>query len=225
MQGIKSELFYILTTPVYSENIDNTIYLNPIKDLASIPSTTVKRKGRKQIPLILFNYGEDKYEVTLGEGSLLQLYHEFLTDALSAQCNRSSCFNLRIKDDTILPDSALILEVKVNKNITTAKMKYKDFGCFIPNNSSIVFGYSKWEVNQPVSWLDISACLMQQGNCLWEKNYSATYDLPYHHSEIEKPIRAYEICLDGMSECLSYTTKEIVENISQHLHLMMLTKK
>jgi len=225
MQGVQSELFYFLTTPVYPGNTDKTIYLSPIVDTVSIPYTTVKRKGRTIIPLILYNSEKDKYEVSLGESSLIQPYNEFLMDALSAQCNRSSCFNLRLLDDIILPDSALILEIKVNKNITTAKMIYKDVGYLIPlSDTSFSFGYTNWEVNQPVSWLIISARLMQQGNCLWEKTYSTTSDLPYHHRGIEKPIMAYEICIDDMTECLSNTTKEIVDNISQNLHEIMLTK-
>ena len=225
MQGIQSELFYELTTPVYPGNIDKTIYLSPIVDTVSIPYTTVKRKGRTIIPLILYNSEKDKYEVSLGESSFIQPYNEFLMDALSAQCNRSSCFNLKLLDDIILPDSALILEIIVNKNITTAKMIYRDVGYLIPISDMILnFGYANWEINQPVSCLDISARLMQKENCLWEKIYSTTFDLPYRHNGIEKPIKAYEICIDDMTECLSYTTKEIVENITRDLHLIMLAK-
>ncbi|MCL1932689.1 MAG: hypothetical protein FWF53_02590 [Candidatus Azobacteroides sp.] len=221
MQGIQSELFYELTTPVYSENIDHTIYLNPIEDSTIIPSTVVKRKGGKVIPLIVYNFSQDDYEVTLGDASLTQPYHDFLTDALLAQCNRSSCFDLIERDDTVLPDSALILEVKVNKNSTTVKMIDKEASYFIPG-FDFISGYSKWEIEQPVSWLEISARLMRQENCLWEKTYAITRDLPYKREGIENPVHAYEACIDHMAECLSYTTKDIVENISLNLHLLML---
>lgn len=224
MQGIQSELFYELTTPVYSGNIDNTIYLSLVEDTVSLMYTTVNRKSRKVLPLLFYNLEQYKYEVTLGEASLIQSYHEFLMDALFTQCNRSSCFNLKVKDETILPDSALILEVKVNRNITAAKMVSKEFSYVFPFYGAFVISSSGWEINQPVSWLGISVRLIQQEKCLWEKTYIDTQNPPYKRQGIEKPVEAYETCIDYLTECLSYTTKGIVENISQDLHLMMLEK-
>ena len=122
MLEIQSELFYELTTPVYSENIGKMIYLNPIGYSAILPFTTVKGKGGMVIPLIIYNLSQRKYEVTLGEASLIQPYRNFLMDALLAQCNRSSCFDLAVNDGNItLHDSALILDVKINENATTTK--------------------------------------------------------------------------------------------------------
>ena len=224
MQNIQSELFYELTTPVYSENIDNTIYLNPVSDSVTISYTTVNKKGGKVIPLLFYNLVQNKYEVELGNYSLIQPYNEFLTDALMAQCNRSSCFNLKVNDNFVIPDSALILEIEVNKNATTAKMVNKDVLFFIPISWDFTFGSSSWEVGEPVSWLEISARLMQKEKCLWEKTYSVTKDLPYKRKGIEDPFYAYETCIENMTECLSYTTKDVVENISQNLHIIMLAK-
>jgi hypothetical protein len=225
MMSIQSGLFYELTTPVYSENIEDTIYLNPIDYSAILPYTIVKRKTGKVLPLLFFNLVQNKYDVTLGENSLLQPYREFLTDALLAQCNRSSCFNLKEKDNTLLPDSALILEVKINKNQTKATMICND-GFFInPFSEGYLQGFSSWDIKQGDSWLEISVRLMQQEKCLWEKTYTATQDLPYKRTGVENPEHVYGICIEDMTECLSNTTKGIVENISQHLHLLMLQKK
>ena len=226
MAGIQSELFYELTTPVYSENINDTIYLNLIDYSAILPYTTVKKKGGKVLPFLVYNLVQNKYEVTLGEGSLIQPYRDFLMDALLAQCNRSSCFTLKMKNDNAgLPDSALILEVKVNKNVTTAKMTNNDVAFINPFYDGYFQGFTNWEVNQPVSWLEISTRLVQQEKCLWEKTYTVTQDLSYHRRGIEKETEAYETCIDNMTECLSYTTKGVVENISRNLHLLMLQKK
>jgi len=224
MLGMRSELFYELTTPVYLDASD-TIYLKPIDYSAILPYTTVKKKGGLVIPLLIFNLVKEKYEVTLGEGSLAQPYYDFLTDALLAQCNRSSCFNLKVSDNDFLPDSALILEIQVNKNITTARM-ISNNGVFLnPLEESHVSGFSSWDINSPVSWLDISARLMQQGNCIWKKSYTVTQDLSRNRQGIDKDISAYENCIDAMTENLSYTTKEIVESIAQNLHLIMLQKR
>jgi hypothetical protein len=222
---MRSELFYELTTPAYLDAHD-TIYLKPIDYSAILPYTTVKKKGGLVIPLLIFNLVKAKYEVTLGEGSLSQPYYDFLTDALLAQCNRSSCFTLKVKnDDVILPDSALFLEIKVNKNITTARMISYSGAFLNPLVENHVSGFSSWEINSPVSWLEISARLMQQGNCIWEKKYSTTLDLSRKRQGIDEDVRAYENCIDAMTENLSYTTKGIVESISQNLHLIMLQKR
>jgi len=222
MLNIKSELFYSLTTPVYSDTVVNTIYLNPVYDSDILPYTMVHRKGATTIPLILYNYFKVNYNVELGNSSFLQPYKEFLTDALMAQCNRSSCFNLRINDETVLPDSAMILEMNVNKNATTSRMVKKGFLIIIPVGDDYTISSDTWEVEKPVSWLEISVRLMQNNKCLWEKTYTSTMDFPYKQSGIEKPFRAYETCIENMTECLSFTTKGIVENISQNLHLVML---
>ena len=66
---------------------------------------------------------------------------------------------------------------------------------------------------------------MQKEKCLWEKTYSVTQDLPYKRKGIEDSFYSYETCIENMTECLSYTTKEVVENISQNLHLLMLNKQ
>ncbi|GHV29953.1 hypothetical protein FACS1894177_01700 [Bacteroidia bacterium] len=60
MLGMRSELFYELTTPVYSENKNDTIYLNPIDYSVILPFTIVRKKGRKFIPLLLFNLLQTK---------------------------------------------------------------------------------------------------------------------------------------------------------------------
>ena len=225
MLYIQSELFYELTTPVYSENIDNTVYLNPICDMSILPYTKVQRKGGKFIPLIFFNYGECKYKTELGNASLIQPYYEFLTDALMAECNRSSCFNLKINDDIVLPDSAMILEVKINKNITSTSMIYKRILLIIPNSDGdSSFASSYWEIEKPVSSLEISVCLMQNDSCLWKKTYTRTQDFPRKEKGIEDPLYVYKICIENMTENLSYTTKDVVEDISRNLHLLMLAR-
>ena len=225
MRGISSELFYELTTPVYPGDFDTVVYLNPIDYSALLPYTTVKKKGILVVPLLIFDLVQNKYNVTLGEASLTQPYYGFLTDALLAQCKRSSRFNLKVRDDdAILPDSALILDVKIIKNTTTATMAFTD-GLFIfPLMGDPVHQFSNWEVNHPVSTLEISACLLQQGNCLWKKTYSVSQDLSYQHTGTDDSTSAYRTCIDDMTECLSYTTKGIVENITQNLNLLMLQK-
>ena len=224
MQGIESELFYMLTSPLYSGNIENTIYLNPVCDSTALPYTIVKKKGFVLIPLLVYNYMRKNYDVTLGNASLIQAYPDFLVDALLAECNRSSCFDLIVKDDLVLPDSAMILEVKVNKNTTTAKL-ISNGGIFLNPFMEWQFeGFSNWKVTQPISGLEISVRLMQYENCLFEKTYTLAPDVFYQQGGIEEPFTAYKTCIEGMAWCLSQTTKQVVENISQDLHWLVLAQ-
>jgi len=225
MLDIQSELYYELTTPVYSDSIYSTVYLNPIDYSAALPYTTVRKTGVRVIPLLLFNFIQDRYEVSLGESSLVQPYYDFLMDALLVECNRSSCFNLVESNNAVLPDSALTLEIRINNNETTAKMICNTGLLFLPFFDDNSLGFSDWEINSLVSRLDITARLVQQGVCLWEKTYATQQNLSYKRQKIEESLTTFRICSDYLTECLSYTTKGIVENICRDLHLLTLLKQ
>ena len=222
MLGIESELFYVLTTPFYSENIEHTIYLNPVCDSTALPYSIVKKKGFLFIPLLVYNSMRRSFEVTLGNTSLIQTYPDFLVDALLAECNRSSCFDLIVKEELVVPDSAMILEVKVNKNTTTTKL-VSSGGLFLNPFMDWQFeGFSNWKVSRPVNNLEIAVRLMQHGNYLFEKTYTVVHTSENQQSNIEEAFNAYTNCIDEMTFCLSQTTKRVVEDISRDLHLLIL---
>jgi hypothetical protein len=226
MFGIRSELYYELTTPIYSDDINNVIYLAPVEDTETDMLTTVRRKSALVIPLLFYNRAKNTFNVTLGATSLIQSYREFLTDALLVECNSSTCFELITSESSMIPDSAFVLNVKVNKNITSASMIYNEVSIFYP----VFDGYhqhefSSWNVKQPDSWLEISVQLTQNGKILWADTYSATHDLPYNQQDIAQQFNAFEMCVSVMTECLSYSTNDAVEQISRDLHQLMLSTK
>jgi hypothetical protein len=47
--------------------------------------------------------------------------------------------------------------------------------------------------------------------------------MSYNRQDIEQPVHAFEMCVDIMTTCLSLTTKDAVEQISQDLHQLILT--
>jgi hypothetical protein len=227
MQDLRSELYYDLTTPVYLGEVDNTIYLNFI-DYSNINYfTTVEKNGLTIIPLLFYNYSKEKFEITLGEHSLIQPYRDFLMDALLAECNRSACFNLKDNSAAAAPDSALVLDVKINRNKTNCRMELTNSIIFIPlGNNGFDLSFSNQKVaNRAVSDLEITVRLIQRATCLWEKTYQANQELDYSRSGLVNSSHAYEICLDRLADNLSLTTKEVVENISRDLHLLMLAKQ
>lgn len=117
LRNIKTYLDYELTSPVYEGNSDKTVYLNHIDNSNMEYFTTVKGSNTLVLPFILFNYRHEKFHVVLGENTLTQLYREFLTDALRAECNRSACFNLETGNDTSTAD-VYLLNVNIIHNKT-----------------------------------------------------------------------------------------------------------
>jgi hypothetical protein len=225
MLDIQSEPDYELTTPVYSDSIYSTIYLNSIDYSAMLPYTTVRKTGVRVIPLLFFNLIQNRYEVSLGGNSLTQPYYDFLMDALLAECNRSSCFNLMESNNDVLPDSALTLEIKINNNKTTAKMIRNERLLFLPFIEDFSLDFSDWGINPPVSQLEISIRLVQQEICLWEKAYAVQQNLSSKKQKIEEPLTAFRVCSDLLTESLSYSTKSVVENICRDLHQLILLKQ
>lgn len=94
IQALKSSLYYELTSPIYQEKADQTVYLDFIDYSNMDYYTSVKRKKSAYIPLLLYNYEGELFHLRLGESSLTQLYREFLTEALLTECNSSTCCHL-----------------------------------------------------------------------------------------------------------------------------------
>lgn len=100
--------------------------MNPVEDMQTDILTSVKRKSSFFIPLLFYNRMQNTFDVTLGTTSLVQPYGWILTDALLAECNSSTCFELRIGENVTAPDSALILNIKVIQNKTSVLLAYND---------------------------------------------------------------------------------------------------
>ena len=115
IQALKSSLYYELTSPIYQEKADQTVYLDFIDYSNMDYYTSVKRKKSAYIPLLLYNYEGELFHLRLGESSLTQLYREFLTEALLTECNSSTCCHLiDNQKGKMIPDSAYRLEVESN---------------------------------------------------------------------------------------------------------------
>ncbi|MDR3218629.1 MAG: hypothetical protein LBU22_06545 [Dysgonamonadaceae bacterium] len=222
LQKLHSELYYELSTPVYSGEINKTVYLNPLKYSNMEVNTSAKKKGLLIVPLLLFNHTSEKFDIILGTRSLIQPYQEFLMDALLVECNRSACFNLEEADINTLPDSTLLLDVEILKNHTTSRINMSRSWIIIPLNSATFnFYFSGYNVKPADSELEIKVRLLQKDTCLWEKSYFAELELANNNKGIDDLFHAYHVCLTEMTECLSLTTKEIVENISRDLHFLL----
>ncbi|KAA6346171.1 hypothetical protein EZS27_006294 [termite gut metagenome] len=226
MRSLRSDLYYELTTPEYIGEITDSVYLNFIDYSNMDYYTTVKKRGTMIIPLILFNYSKEKFDVVLGEGSLAQTYREFLTDALLTECNSSTSLHL---DNTanITPDSAYVLNVKILHNRTTSAMKLGSRMVFLyfGQGTDFIFNFPNHTIMPAIADLEFHVYLMQGKNCLFEKTYSTYQEWKYLGRIAEDPANVNEACLDNMTECLSIATKSIVENISSELHLWMSGRK
>ena len=220
LRNIKTYLDYELTSPIYKGNPDKTVYLNHIDNSNMEYFTTVKGGNTLVLPFILFNYQRKKFHVVLGENTLTQLYREFLTDALLAECNRSACFNLETGSDTSITD-VYLLDVNIIHNQTQSGIQETGTFFILPINGDVIdFQHTHYRVLAPSSNLKIAVSLKKNGQILWKKDYDASESLK------DKPlgdnsILAYEVCVNSMTECLSFATKQIVTEISRDLNLIL----
>jgi hypothetical protein len=223
IQAIRSNLYYELTTPEYLEEIADTIYLNFI-DYSNIDYyTTVKKAGTIIVPLFVFNYSWEKFNITLGEGSLTQTYREFLTEALLAESNSSTCFNLRDNAANAAPDSAYVLNVKILHNHTSSAIELNNtlFFMCLGDYSSFIFNFENYTIIPAVTDLRINVRLTKGKDCLLEKNYLVHHQSNYGEGKSKDSFLANEICINYMTESLSVATKKIVEHITEELHGLM----
>lgn len=223
--AIQAGLYYELTSSVYREGINKDVYLNFIDYSNMDYYTSVKKKGVVVIPLLVFNYSKQTYRVALGENSLEQNYREFLTDALLAECNSSTCFNLIDNSEGTASDSALVLDVKITHNKTFSKIKLTD-SAFIGFNMLLGGGddfdyYSSNKVEPAVTQLKLMVELKQKGRVLHKKEYEVTQSCNFAGGGYGESFHANEACVRNMATSLSLATKEIVEEISKELHLLL----
>jgi hypothetical protein len=222
MQILRSELDYELTSPQYPGESSKTVYLNFIDNSNMEYTTSAKKGGTLILPLLLYYHFRERFDITLGERSLIQPYWEFLTDALLAECNRSTGFHLK-ENKGASPDEAYILDVKINRNQTTSRIECTDAILIIPLYDGVFnFNFTNYKVNPTISDLQITVRLTQKETGLFEKTYFVNQEINGAKKEMGDP---YTTCLDKMTECLSVTTKEVVESISRDLHLFMLAQQ
>jgi hypothetical protein len=165
--------------------------------------------------------------VTLGEGSLTQTYREFLTEALLAESNSSACFHLRDNAANTAPDSAYRLDVKILHNRTSSAIKMDNVLIFmcLGNNSNFSFHIENYTVIPVVTDLHIHVRLTKGKDCLLEKSYPVRQKLNDAGEKWTNSFLANEVCVNTMTESLSIATKKMVENITEELHLLLLSAK
>ena len=69
--------------------------------------------------------------------------------------------------------------------------------------------------------LAIAIQIKKNGECLFDKTYTHTYNKYASERKHEDSYGANEDCLNTMTESLSYATKFLVENISQELDMAL----
>lgn len=224
--SLETNLYYELSTPVYQAEIKDTVFLNPIISSEMSGNVSVKRKQYLILPLILYNHVYEKFKVTLGENILKDYFSDFLTEALLAECNRSTCFYLKNDLDNLEDEPDYFLEIKILKNETTSMLKYKDNLLFIPIfEDSEGITWNSYTYDNPKTKIKIQVSLLKGSEQLFEKVFSTDFETPKYQRSFDDTSILKEACAENMAECLSLATKQIVEDISAYLHYYMLSIK
>lgn len=235
---MRADLFYELASPVYEGEAKQIVYLDFI-DYSNLDYyTKVKKRGGFAVPLLLFVYETNRFNIHLGEGSLTQPYREFLTEALLTECNtpdfalkpspvRPIRKNTRrlpreVLGDSLptsLPDSVLRLKVKILHNETYSGVKLKESSFLWFGGEYVTFPNHR--ANDANTDLSIVVLLSKGDDCLLDKTYTVHHRQQAPDRGYEDSVQANEICLRTMTGSLSTATKEIVENISKELNLIV----
>lgn len=235
MLDSRADLYYELTTPEYIGEVRSDIYLNFIDYSNMAYYTTMKKKGFTLVPLFFYNYSSNKFEAALGERSLTINFREFLTEALLTEFNSSTCINLVDNEHNIAPDTALILDVKVMKNLTKGKIKLRETAIFTGyldlllgnEEEDAIFpmfaGKTNNKIYPAITELVVKIKLSRKDETLLEKEYKVNRGYRSASVGYGDTYITNRTCLNIMAESLSLATKEVVEEISQELHLLMIS--
>lgn len=220
LNELRGDLYYELTSREYTGEVKHKVYLDFIDYSNTDYYTTIRRQGGFFVPLLVYNFQKDKFKTRLGEHSLSQLYREFLTEALLTECNSSTCFQLEDNQDgSIPPDSVYRLEVKITKNETTGGVVLREHSLIWFDDEYLTMPSCRPRPSQ--TSLAIHIRLSHRGECLLEKDYHVEHKQSRHQRAYPDSYGANQACMDDMAESLSLATRQIVEEISQELHLLM----
>lgn len=223
LQSIRSELYYELESPVYKGDNDKSILLYPIDDSKMELLTSVKRTKRFVLPLLVYNLYSEKYEVNLGESTFSNSYTEFLTEALLIECNNSSSFHLvtRSEDLDISPDYKLYIEIQ--QNTTTAELKLNESHLFLPVDE-YYYNFPSYSVPKVSSQLLVNLRLTDEDRIVYEHNFPININNQFKKDSYEELYLVNEKCVEKMTESLSESTQQLVEDICSALSLFILAQ-
>ena len=224
---LETSLFYELTTPEYKGTKNTKVYLDRI-DKSKMPVfTKVKKDGSLFLPLLFVNYSSQDYAITMGESCLKENYCKFLTDALLAECNSSSCFYLTDSMHEMYGDSDYVLKIEIVQNETTSQVKIEQGNYYVygGNDEDSYYGeYSNRAAKKATTNLSFWVRLFKGNNCLTTNIYNVNKSFKCKDCSFEQTIDANQASLDNMAECLSLATKEMVEQISNEINLFLVVR-
>ncbi|MBR1941019.1 MAG: hypothetical protein IJ845_06775 [Bacteroidaceae bacterium] len=220
MNTLRSNLYYELTSKQYEGVIYDTIYMDFIDFSNMEYYTQVKRNGGYIIPLLIFNMQRTNFRTILGEYSLTQTFREFLTEAMLAECNSSTSFELIDNKDSIYDTTNRYrLHLKVEHNETHGTLNHTGYLIMLPNINDEVEGEGG-KVRPSSTKLSIHATLTCGDETLLDKTYSVTHKQSDTLRGFSSNYEVTATCLDDMTQSLSLATKKIVELISQELNML-----
>lgn len=227
MRKIETGLGYELTSPEYRGELFCNVLLNPIHGAGLVPVTAVKKKGTTVIPLLLYNYTGETFEVTLGETSLNIPYQYFVVDALVSECNTSTCFNLYASKDSLVAQTDYQIDIKVGRCQTSSQVKFNthtilfvDFFSMDPDFLSVL----SHKVRPALTDLEFVVTVKQRDDVFFQKEYVLRHShSPRWNSMDELNDLSYS-CVDNMAVGLSLATKEIVEEIAADLNRVVMER-
>ena len=173
--------------------------------------TKVTKKNSIFLPLLFFNYYEVNLNVSLGQGSVDQLYSNFFNNSFVKECERTGCFSLvdtKNNSDYSIEFSFENCESKSQYNITQTTV-FMLFAYFMDMHQSAM---------PSSSTIKLKVRLFKANKFIKEKIYNVENNQPfYNHSG--NIVKLRKDFINNMAESLSMCTKKCVEQIINDINL------
>ncbi|WP_370479049.1 hypothetical protein [Tamlana flava] len=190
-------------------NRDKVVYFELFDSIPLNNYTPFNKKGWGAIPLVAFNLFWQNYEVVMGQDMAFPNYHQFFSESIITESQRTGCFTLKEKQSE---HDTYILKLMIDKCETKSKLT-STFGFMVGGyTASSGDGHTGKPSNTE---LIVNAELLQNGVTIFEKEYNLIHHQPFLSKTYQAPnARNTDIDLKhNMVESLSFATKNIIENI------------
>ena len=205
LQKSKAPISYLHDSEIIEFDKTKTIALGSFNNqiIDSITNVTVTR--RIIIPLLVFNYFDRKYDISLGQSNLDQNYTDFFKSSFLTESHRSGKYSL-VDSNT----SDYILDIKIDSCYTTSKYQMTSSSLYLVSH---VITTIKEKGFPSESKLVLSVSLKSNNKIVFEKDYifDKIQALSNSRSKQTNALRAFFIT--NMVESLSLNTKECIELI------------
>ncbi|MGV8091301.1 MAG: hypothetical protein AB2L24_05480 [Mangrovibacterium sp.] len=177
-------------------------------------SMVVNKINQKILPFLFYNYTEVNLGVNLGQNTLEQDYETFFKEAFQAESTRTSCYTLSTEPE----HKGYHLEIQVDTCQTKSTYQRNSTTLFF----LLAYSMSFQEIGFPAETILTANVKLHRGqDLILEKSYSVRRSQPFIKKQNVNVNDLRNDFVNNMTESLSITTKDCVEQIIHDLNAVI----